>query len=501
MKTPTAPIVRALLGAAVFTILVGLAAVPFSAQTRVYKEAHVYVTAPPSGTASARLLSDSGFHPFEPLDQPDENFPTIIIDETKIFQTIEGFGGAFTDAAATTFGKLPRESQEEFLKASFDPVEGNGYTLCRTTIHSCDYSGEMYTYDDTPGDKELKNFSIAHDLKDRIPFIKRAMAASGGKLRLYASPWSPPGWMKTNGEMLHGGKLLPEYDQTWADYFVKYVKAYAAEGIPMWGLTVQNEALATQVWESCIFTAEEERDFVKKFLGPALQKAGLADVKLMIWDHNRGLMYQRVQPAYEDKDASKYIWGTAFHWYVGDHFDNVRVVHDAFPDKHLLYTEGGIGGTWPAALRLSKNVIMDLNNWTDGWAVWNLILDEVNGPRHAGGTSARGSTIVNGDTRTGKVTYNPPHFAFGQFSRFIRPGARRIACTSSSDDFIATAFLNPDGAVAVVVNNLTDRGMFFRVWRRGQFVKYESPANATITFVLQPEEAVRTAMPAGAAVD
>ena len=313
------------------------------------------------------------------------------------------------------------------------------------------------------------------------------MAVTGGKLRLYASPWSPPGWMKTNGEMLHGGKLKPEYNQTWADYFVKYIKAYQAEGVPMWGLTVQNEALATQVWESCIFTAEEERDFVKNFLGPALQRAGLGDVKLMIWDHNRGLMYQRVQPAYEDKDASRYIWGTAFHWYVGDHFDNVRMVHDAFPDKHLLYTEGGIGGTWPAALRLSKNVIMDLNNWTDGWAVWNLILDENNGPRHAGGTSARGSTIVNADTTTGTITYNPPHYVFGQFSRFIRPGAKRIACTSSSDSFIATGAVNPDGTVAVVVNNLTDRGMFFRVWRRGQFVKYESPANATITLVLRPE--------------
>jgi hypothetical protein len=155
MRTRTSPAICGALGAAAFTVLVGLAAVPFSAQTRVYKEAHVYVTAPPSGTAAAQLLSDSGFHPFEPLDQPDENFPTIIIDETKTFQTIEGFGGAFTDAASTTFGKLPRESQEEFLKASFDPVEGNGYTLCRTTIHSCDYSGEMYTYDDTPGDKDL----------------------------------------------------------------------------------------------------------------------------------------------------------------------------------------------------------------------------------------------------------------------------------------------------------------------------------------------------------
>ena len=300
---------RAGLRAASFAALIFLLAAPAFAQKRNYQEAHVYVTAPATAAEPAMLISDRGFQTFEPLDQPDEHVPVIIIDENKTFQTIEGFGGAFTDAAAATFARLPKAAQEDFLKASFDPVEGNAYTLCRTTIHSCDFSAEMYTYDDTPGDKDLKNFSIAHDMKDRIPFIKRAQAAAKGKLRLFASPWSPPGWMKTNGEMLHGGKLKSEYNQTWADYFVKYVKAYAAEGIPMWGLTVQNEALAVQVWESCIFTADEERDFVKNYLGPTLHKAGLADVKLMIWDHNRGLLYQRVQPAYDDPEASKYIWG------------------------------------------------------------------------------------------------------------------------------------------------------------------------------------------------
>jgi glucosylceramidase len=462
-----------------------LVAPAFAAQWD-YKEAHIFVSAPATDSSAEQMLADANFHAFEPLDQPDENFPTIIVDDNKTFQTIEGFGGAFTDAAAAVFSRLPAKAQEQFLKASFDPVDGNGYTLCRTTIHSCDYSQDMYTYDDTPDDKQLKNFSIDHDLKQRIPFMKRAMAVAKGNLRFYASPWSPPGWMKTNGEMLHGGKLKPEYFQTWADYYVKYIKAYAAQGIPMWGLTVQNEALATQVWESCVFTAEEERDFVKNFLGPALHKAGLGDIKLMIWDHNRGLIYQRVQPAYQDPDASRYIWGAAFHWYVGDHFDNVRIVHDAFPDKHLLYTEGGIGGSWEDAQRLARNVIADLNNWTEGWAVWNLLLDQNNGPRHAGGTIHGGRTIVNADTDTGQITFNPPYYVFGQFSRFIRPGAKRIACTSSSDDFIATAALNPDGKIAVVVHNLTASKTFFRVWMRGKFVKYQSPPGATITFILQP---------------
>ena len=480
-----------------FTIIACLPIGSASAQERDYTEARVYVTAPPATTTtlpaptpgSAQLLTDRGFFPLAPLNEPDEDIPTIIIDDKKTFQTIIGFGGAFTDASADVFAKLSKDAQEQFLKTSFDPVAGNGYTLCRTTIHSCDYAEDMYTYDDTAGDTELKNFTIAHDLKNRIPFIKRAQAVAKGKLQLYASPWSPPGWMKTNGEMLHVGKLKPEYNQTWADYYVKYLKAYAAEGVPLWGLTVQNEALAIQVWESCIFSADEERDFVKNFLGPTLKKAGLSDVNLMIWDHNRGLIYERVQPSYDDPEASQYIWGAAFHWYTGDHFDNVRVVHDAFPDKHLLYTEGGIGGTWPAALRLSKSVITDLNNWTEGWDVWNLILDQDNGPRHAGnvpGSGAYRSSIVNANTTTSEITYNPPYYILGQFSRFIRPGAKRIVCTSNSDDLIATAALNSDGKIAVVVLNLTDRQTFMRVWLRGKFVKYQCPPNATITFILQP---------------
>jgi glucosylceramidase len=163
------------------------------------------------------------------------------------------------------------------------------------------------------------------------------------------------------------------------------------------------------------------------------------------------------------------------------------MVHDAFPDKHLLYTEGGIGGNWPAALRLSKSVITDLNNWTEGWDVWNLILDQDNGPRHAGDVpGVHRNTIVNADTTTSEITYNPPFYVLGQFSRFIRPGAKRIVCTSNSDDFIATAALNSDGKIAVVVLNLQNHETFMRVWLHGKFVKYQCPPNATITFILQP---------------
>ena len=285
--------------------------------------------------ATADRLSKKETLDVAPLDQPDEHVATIILDKDKTFQTVVGIGGALTDASAETFYKLPEAKQLEILTAFFDREKGNGFSLGRTNIHSCDFSSSSYTYAEVPGDTELKSFTIQHDLKYKIPFIKAAMAKAGKDFVVYASPWSPPAWMKTNNDMLHGGKLRPEYNQTWANYFVRFVQEFEKAGVPIWGLTVQNEPMAVQPWESCIFTAAEERDFVKHHLGPALEQAGLSRVKLMIWDHNRGLMYQRAKAVYDDPEAAKYVWGTGFHWYVGDHFENVRLVHDAWPDKAL----------------------------------------------------------------------------------------------------------------------------------------------------------------------
>ncbi len=451
---------------------------PILGQSKVPSEAEVYVTARSTG----QFMADEGFRAFEPLEQPDENYPTIMLDDAKSFQTIVGFGGAFTDAAASVFAKLPSESQDEFLKECFDPESGSGYTLCRTTINSCDYSDSVYAYDEVNGDTALEHFTIAHELLYRIPMIKRAMKISGERLSLFASPWSPPAWMKTNGNMLYGGKLKPEFRRTWADYFVKYIKALAAEGIPIWGVTVQNEPMATQVWESCVYTAQEEKDFVRDYLGPIFKTDGLSKIRIMIWDHNRGIMYQRVQAAYDDPAASRYIWGTAFHWYVGQHFYNVRMVHDAFPDKKLLFTEGSTGGTWTDGYELAENVIEDLNNWANGWVFWNLLLDKSGGPRHAGGLE--GSNIISADLDSGRVIFNPAFYIFEHFSKFIRPGAKRIACTSNNDDLIATAFRNPDGKVAVVVFNKKDCEQIFQVWTNGKALKKTIPAMgiATVTF-------------------
>ncbi|MCK6561831.1 glycoside hydrolase family 30 protein [candidate division KSB1 bacterium] len=451
---------------------------------RQWSKAEVYVTA----KATNDRITKKEPLTFLPLEQPDEHTPTIILDKDKTFQTLVGIGGALTDASAETFYKLPAKQQQEILTAFFDKAQGIGFTLCRTNIHSCDFSSSSYTYAEIPGDSSLQHFSIAPDLKYKIPFIKAAFAQAGAEFKLFASPWSPPAWMKTNNNMLQGGKLRPEYNQTWANYFVRFVQEFEKAGVPIWGLTVQNEPMAVQTWESCIFTATEERDFVKYHLGPALERAGLSRLKLMIWDHNRGIMYQRAKVVYDDPVASKYVWGAGFHWYVGDHFDNVRLVHDAYPDKELVFTEGTEANfdankvkDWQWGEFFGKSIIMDLNNWASGWVAWNVILDERGGPNHVG-NFCMAPIICN--TKTGELTYMNSFYYLGHFSKFLRPGAKRIICSSNHDDLLATAFLNPDGKIAVVVMNQTEKDIAFHAWIENQAVKTNSPAHSIVTLVL-----------------
>ena len=446
--------------------------------------AEVYLTA--KGT-SDRLARKADLAPAM-LEQPDEHVPTIILDESKAFQTIVGIGGALTDASAETFYKLPPEKQEEILTAFFDKEKGNGFSLGRTSIHSCDFSSSSYTYAEVPGDTALKSFTIKHDMKYKLPFIKAAMARAGKDFILFASPWSPPAWMKTNNDMLHGGKLRPDCDRTWAHYFVRFVQEFEKAGVPIWGLTVQNEPMAVQPWESCIFTAAEERDFVKYYLGPALEQAGLSRVKLMVWDHNRGIMYQRAKEIYDDPAASKYVWGAGFHWYVGDHFDNVRLVHDAWPEKALLFTEGTEGAFYPDSLQewkwgevFGRSMINDFQHGASGWTAWNVILDETGGPNHVGNYCM--APLIC-DTRTGNLTYMNSFYYLGHFSKFIRPGARRIICSSNTDDLIATAAINQDGRIAVVVMNQTETDIPFNTWIANESFKTTSPAHSIMTIVL-----------------
>lgn len=442
----------------------------------------VYVTAKNTG----QRLAKSADLQFVPMPQPGEKQQCVFVDSTKTFQTLLGIGGALTDASAETFYKLPKARQQEVLRAYFDPEQGIGYTLGRTHINSCDFSSESYTYV-KDGDKELASFDIAHDRKFRIPFIKEVLATAGKDFTLFASPWSPPAWMKSNDNMLHGGSLKTDCYDVWANYFVKFIKAYESEGIPIWGMTVQNEPMANQIWESCIYTAQEERDFVKDHLGPALQSSGLADKKILVWDHNRTMMYQRAQGILDDPAAAKYVWGVAFHWYVNDTFDNVKRVKEAYPNVNVMLTEGCIGPfkmrkihDWQFGETYAKSMINDFNNGAVGWTDWNVLLDEKGGPNHVNNFCY---APIHGDTRTGKLYYLNSYYYIGQFSKFIRPGARRIISSPMVDNLLTTAFLNPDGKVAVVVLNVSGKEQPFFLWADGKGAQTSSPAHSIMTMI------------------
>lgn len=459
------------------------------ANAQVKKTVTVYTTA----FNSNLRIAENGKFSFKEYKQPTEREPTVFIDPSKKFQTYIGIGGALTDASAETFYKLPKEQQHELLNAYFSKSKGIGYTMARTHINSCDFSSDMYTYV-SDNDKSLTTFDVAHDEKFRIPFIKEAFAAAGGKINLFVSPWSPPAWMKDNNDRLHGGKLKPEFGQAWANYYIKFIKAYEAKGIPVWGLTVQNEPMAKQIWESCIFTAEDERDFIKTYLGPTLQKNGLANKKLIAWDHNRDMMYQRASVILKDPAAAKYVWGIGFHWYetwTGGpmQFENLKLVSQAFPEKQLIFTEGckekfNIDSVynWSLGERYGYSMINDFNNGTVAWTDWNVLLDEHGGPNHVGNFAF---SPIHADTKTGKLIYTNSYYYIGQFSKFILPGARRIASSSNRADLQTTAFINPDKTIAVVVMNTTDKNLPYKLWMDGQIVETESAAHSISTLVIK----------------
>jgi len=453
------------------------------------KSVKVYVTE--KGTDN-RLTQTQTLH-FEDKPQPVETEVAVFVDPAKKFQTMVGIGGALTDASAETFYKLPKDKQKEFLTAYYDKTKGIGYTLGRTHIQSCDFSSDSYSYI-KDGDAALKTFDIGHDKKYRIPFIRDAISAARGKLNIFASPWSPPGFMKTNHDILHGGKLEKKYDQSWANFYVKFIRAYEKEGIPIWGLTVQNEPMATQTWESCVYTAEEERDFVKNFLGPTLQKQGLSGKKLIVWDHNRDLLYQRASTILEDPAAAKYVWGIGFHWYetwtgAGMNFTNVSLVHQAFPDKNLVFTEGCAErydatklNDWSLGEKYGTSMINDFNGGTVAWTDWNVLLDEQGGPNHVGNFCF---APVHADTKSGNLIYTNSYYYIGHFSKFIKPGARRIASAASRDKLLTTAYINPDGKLAVVVMNKTDEKIDYFLWIKGKAAKVSSNPHSIATLMVE----------------
>ncbi|MDY0343490.1 MAG: glycoside hydrolase family 30 beta sandwich domain-containing protein [Lentimicrobium sp.] len=436
-------------------------------------------------------LQQVGTIQLKPMGQPFETQTCVFADPQHTFQSFIGIGGAITDASAETFYKLPIDKQQQIIRDYYSADKGIGYTLIRTNIHSCDFSSGSYTYVDSM-DIALNSFSIAHDKEFRIPLIKQAMKQGSNEMLIYASPWSPPAWMKDNNSMLQGGKLQKQYYANWAEYFVKFIQSYEKEGIPLWGVSIQNEPMAKQTWESCIYTAEEEADFLKNHLGPTFERQGLSDKKIIMWDHNRDLIYQRVSTYFADPAVKKYAWGIGFHWYEDwsggeDMYENVRRVYETWPDKPLLFTEGTAESfdasryyAWELGEEYGRSMIHDFNSGAVGWTDWNILLDQFGGPNHVGNFCF---APIHGNTETGEVIHTNSYYYIGHFSKFIKPGAKRMAVTSSRSNLLSTGFVNSDGSRVVVVMNDTDNDTSFFLWMDGDAAEVNSPAHSISTMV------------------
>ncbi|MGB9808571.1 MAG: glycoside hydrolase family 30 protein [Caldanaerobacter sp.] len=378
----------------------------------------------------------------------------------EVLEEVIGFGGALTEAAAYNISSLPYEKQGKILKDYFDEKEGLGYKLVRIHMNSCDFSLESYSCDDVEGDIELKYFNIERDKKWVIPLLKRIKELVPD-LKILVSSWSPPAWMKTNNNMKYGGKLREEYRKTWAEFFVKFIKAYQDEGIDIWAVTVQNEPMAVQIWESCIYTAEEERDFVKYYLGPAFLENGLSHIKILIWDHNKDIIYERVKTVLEDKEASKYVWGVGFHWYAGDHFEQLKKIKEEFPYIKLVFTEGtqegGVNlGSWKLGERYAHEIIGDFNNYTVGFFDWNIVLDTMGGPNHVK-NYCDAPIIV--DTEKKEIFYQSSYYYIGHFSKFIKPGSKTIKSETNDPRLEVLSAKTLEGKIIAVIMNKTEENI------------------------------------------
>ena len=414
-----------------------------------------------------------------------ENLISVKLMPEETYQAITGFGGSFTEASAYLLNKLGKENREKIIEAYFGD-SGSRYSLTRTHMNSCDFSLGNYSYAPVEGDTELAHFTIDEDREDIIPMIRDAMQVSSEGFKIISSPWTAPPWMKDNDDYV-GGKLLPEYYGTWALFFSKYIDAYKAEGIDIWGFTVENEPLGNgNNWESMHFTPEEMTAFVQNHLGPRLEADGKGHVKILGYDQNREHLKEWVDEMFKNGSTAKYFAGTAIHWYASTYEvfpEELQYAHKKAPDKHLIQSEACVdaevpkwkddqwywskeatdwGWDWAPdedkkfhpkyvpVYRYARDIIGCLNNWVDGWIDWNMILDRQGGPNWFKNWCVA-PVIV--DPEKDEVYFTPIYFTLAHFSKFIRPGATRIGLEMSGYTLMATAAQNPDGSIVVVILN------------------------------------------------
>ncbi len=409
-------------------------------------------------------------------------FETIIINPLELGQTIIGFGGAFTEASAYNLSRIDTSKRKKAIEAYFDPIKGLGYTIGRVSIHGCDFSLGSYLYI-KDYDDSLESFDISRD-QIIIDLIKDAEKIAQQPIKILGSPWTPPFWMKDNQSPIRGGKLMPQYYQTWADYFVKFINAYQTKGVDIFAVSVQNEPAAVQRWDSCIYTGEDECAFVK-VLGPTLNQAGLGDKHILIWDHNRDIMVERAQAVLNDPEAYQYVWGTAFHWYENEQFLNVKKLHDLYPEKHLLFTEGCQEngphfGEYQVGERYGRNIINDLKNYTEGYIDWNLFLDETGGPNHVNNLC---SSPIMIKIFHEELIYMPAYYYIGHFSKFIRPGAIQMS-SKGTDKLLYVSFINPNKEQVIVIQNENEQDYNILIKRLKNEIKITVDAHSISTIII-----------------
>jgi glucosylceramidase len=427
----------------------------------------------------------------------------IRIDQGRTYQSIMGFGGALTESSAYVLSLIPPEKRKEAIDAFYSAEKGNHYTFARTHLNSCDFSLENWACVEK-ADESLESFSMERPDKYITPLLQAARDSSGNKLKLLISPWSPPAWMKDNGEMNHGGKLYKKYYPLWAAYFVRFIDELKKRGVDTWAVSVQNEAEASQTWDSCVWTAAEEGEFAAMHLGPALEKYSgdsKKRVKLFVWDHNRDHLSERFSESLAVKGADKYIDGAAFHWYAGGYYETIEKVAQAFPGKELIFSEGCVEGAprigaWFPGERYAHNIINDLNHGCMAWIDWNITLDMQGGPNHVG-NFCDAPIIV--DTNSGELHYQSSYYYIGHFSRFIKPEAKRIECACNDYQYTAPYTLdgrvggmvdccackNSDGSVALVLMNRTEGDLLYELTAGGAPVNLRCPPRGIQTLILE----------------
>ena len=383
------------------------------------------------------------------------------------YQTVLGFGAAVTESSAYNYSLMSDADKKRFLELYYSREKGIGYNFGRTCIGSCDFGLDIYSYV-ADGDMTLDSFTVERDKKYVLPMLKDILAYCDQEIVLFASPWSPPAYMKDNESYIKGGKLKEECKRLWALYFAKYIQAYAAEGVTISAISVQNEPLAIQTWESCQYSPEDERTFIEHYLAPVLEQEGLGHIKLIIWDHNKERVYDRAKKVFASPAVRDRVWAVGHHWYSGDHYDAPRLVYEQF-GKMLISTEicGGIDDD-PLLLaeRYGREISGNFGGFMGAFCDWNILLDQNGGPFH--NRNAR-DVVVNGvvletkssgchapilyNTETHQLQVTPIYYYIGHFSKFVQRGACRVATTKFSRKLQVCGFRNPDGSLVVVIQN------------------------------------------------